>query len=98
MSPTPLTSRKSAALQQTRAGVRLLMQHDLFALARVLYADWPGEALSRTFHGPLCRRMATSPYPKNLWLVFRGAFKTSVLCAAIRAATAISRMASLFVA
>lgn len=52
---------------------------DLFGLAMLLYGDRPVNHLSRDFHGPICRQIMTTPYARNLYLVPRGTFKTSLI-------------------
>jgi len=79
---TTLTSRKTTAEADTRAGLRALVQTDLFALARrILYRD-AASPMSAEFHRPLCRFRQTSSYQRNLYLLGRDHLKTSVLTCA----------------
>jgi len=59
--------------------MRLLVQTDLFALLNLLHMDRGQNALTDSFHMPLCNFVQTTPYKKNLYMLQRGAFKTSVL-------------------
>lgn len=56
----------------------------LYTLLGLLHASrGPGaNALDPAFHGPLCQYLMATPYPKNLYLLQRGAFKTSVITVA----------------
>ena len=71
-----LTSKKSTPDAATRAGLRFLAQTDLWVLATQFleYRD-----LTDGFHRPICRWIQTSPFDKNLVLLPRGHFKTSIL-------------------
>ena len=59
--------------------IRQVAKADLYFLARRLlgYQD-----LTPGFHLPLCQRIETTPYRKNLWLLPRDFFKTSIITVA----------------
>lgn len=62
--------------------MRLLLKTDLYVLATFLgYTD-----ITMGFHNPLCDWFTTTPFKRNLYMVGRGFFKTSVLsiCANIQ--------------
>lgn len=61
--------------------MRLLVQTDLFALLNLLHMDRGQNALTDSFHLPICNFIQTTPYPTNLYMLQRGAFKTSVITA-----------------
>ena len=78
-----LTTKKSAATREQKLFFRGLMQTDLYALAHMLEDErGGGNLLSRDFHVPLCDYVQTTPYPRNLYLLPRGHFKTSLLTVA----------------
>lgn len=77
--PRVATRRKSTPDAATTAGLRWLLQHDLYALAQLFARDRSPNHLSPDFHGSLCRRVQTTPYAKNLYLLPRGHFKTDLL-------------------
>lgn len=74
-----LTSKKSTPTAQTRDALRLLCKTDLYVFAREVlgYKD-----LTPSFHKPLCDYFQTTAYKRNLYMVQRGGFKTSVLAIA----------------
>lgn len=79
---TVLTSKKSQKDEATKAGIRWVLQTDLFALAeQILAADLPPgfNHFTRGFHMPLCQWMQTTPYEKNLYLLARDHLKTSLI-------------------
>lgn len=74
-----LSPRGGQGSEGKRAGIRWLMQHDLYALAQILMRDVTNSQLSKAFHGPLCTYMLTTPHLKNLYMLQRNAFKTTVI-------------------
>ena len=58
------------------ASLRLVVLTDVYVFARVLlgYRD-----MTPDFHGAICDHMMTTPYQRNLYLVPRDNFKTSVI-------------------
>lgn len=72
----PLTSKKSTRDLETREGYRWLALTDPYLLAKRFlgYTE-----LTDSFHAPLCEAFQTTPYMKNLWMVPRGFFKTTIL-------------------
>ena len=77
----PLTSKKSRASDATREGMRFWAKTDLAALAQVLNRDRPQNLLT-DFHTMICNHMQVTPYAKNLYLLQRGSFKTSLITVA----------------
>jgi len=78
-----LTQKKAAATKEQKMYFRWLMQTDLYALAHMLEDErGTGNLLSPAFHMPLCNYVQTTPYPRNLYLLPRGHFKTSLLTVA----------------
>jgi hypothetical protein len=79
--PEILTPRKSTPQAETRQGLRHLVATDLFAFCnQILFAHLGiGNKLEASFHRPLTRHVQTTPYRENLYMLFRGSFKTSIL-------------------
>lgn len=76
----PMTARKSTPVSHTKAGFRMLVSSDLYAFAKeVIYHGDPQNGLCDRFHKPLCQWVQTTPYAENLYLLFRGCFKTTLL-------------------
>src|SRR5262252_3835758 len=77
------TQKKAAATREQKVFFRELMKTDLYALAHHLESGrGRGNLLSPTFHQPLCDYVQTTPYKRNLYLLPRGHFKTSLLTVA----------------
>ena len=81
---TAPTSRPSAPSAETKAKFRLLAATDLYGFARHLLYRHLAEKnqLTPAFHRPLCQAVQTTPFDENLYLLFRGSFKTSLLTVA----------------
>jgi predicted phage terminase large subunit-like protein len=80
MPPTVLTASKTTPEAQTKAGLRLACQLDLFYLARaVLFRHLTPNLLTEALHGRLVDYMQTTPYDENLYLLSRGFFKSSII-------------------
>src|SRR5262245_56476738 len=78
-----LTRKKSAPMSEETQVLRAVLQTDLYELADVLYGHLgPRNHLSPSLHGPLCRYMMTTPYDENLYLLFRGYFKSTLITTA----------------
>jgi predicted phage terminase large subunit-like protein len=79
-----LTSRKATPLAHTKEGLRYWIGNDLYAFAKlILYAHLGNQnQMQAHFHQPLCQHVQTTPYAENLYMLFRGSFKTSLLTVA----------------
>ena len=81
--PKSIKPKAGAALHDpsrlTAEEIRFTALNDLFGLANLLYGDRPKNDLTRSFHLPICRHINTTPFSRNLYLVPRGNFKTSLI-------------------
>lgn len=79
-----LTSRKSAFAPDAAAGLRTLIQTDLYAFIRqILNRDRaPERNITDAFHGPLCDHLMTTRFRRNLYLLARGHIKTGIISVA----------------
>ena len=77
--PIVLTSSKTTEAALTKEGIRFAALTDTYTLARNIlgYTE-----MTESFHGPLCRFLDSTPYPRNLYLAARLHFKTSIITVA----------------
>ena len=74
MAVSTLTSRKATPLALTRENLRGVLRTDVYGLATWLgYTD-----MTETFHRPMADFMRRGDYLRNLYMVPRGYFKTSL--------------------